>query len=786
MNSGAIDLVNDLVTVYKHYCKGRLTWNMEPLAEQSSDLLSVELFAYPDGIAHKDILSSIDCCIEYFTKLILGLSSYEKEKKTGKIDQLCTLFLPVLFEGANINNDNVTSLLTEIEKHQTEQHFYITKKRYEAIIEYYCGNQESCIEKLNEALHKAKQSNLPEWLINDILIDLRNQDTFLEESRNKIYPFSEYQKELDNCKTLLYYPLLDRLNSNYFEGIIDEAIKHKIEALGTVTFGHGLGTHIKSLAGIYVLAMYHGSLSHIQLLYRRIKSIAFYSATKYSNWSIRKLLLKVTIIDGRQKEIDGIIRNFSDLHSKMNEKDASEIYAFANNKSIQHQRIICKLEAFRIVNYYMSDENFNIVWVELFTFIDQWIEDKDSITIVGSSIFAALEESYLRIAQDQLIEIIYKCLRSNKRRYFDEVFKLIRKCVSLDNASPENVAALLEAIINIVRNPDERTQIHSLEAALFTLRKKNRVLTEELDNVIAKEMPTFYNGTYRLETSIEEDADMPTFLESYIAQVCSDNDNQGKNGQYFGRGNQPHITIKNILVNSDIEFSEHLVDSAFKAACGTLLKDSQTIEAKMDAIELLVFLIKSQLNTKERNKYEVERILSNTQKVETAHSIMTNLSEINLHLSSLLLYNCLGENIIVGLLEALADIGDDVESNLNASEAMLNYLEANNDPISDIQLERIFLQRAIEWSVEPTLDIRWNAVRILFSLLRNRENKNVICNQLVKLMDNDNVYIKNSILRKIYLIEEIDIATYRYIIQKGTVDTNYVVRLVANEVQHSA
>ena len=284
----------------------------------------------------------------------------------------------------------------------------------------------------------------------------------------------------------------------------------------------------------------------------------------------------------------------------MNEKDASEIYAFANNKSIQHQRIICKLEAFRIVNYYMSDENFNIVWVELFTFIDQWIEDKDSITIVGSSIFAALEESYLRIAQDQLIEIICKCLRSNKRRFFDEVFRLIRKCVSLDNASPENVTALLEAIINIVRNPDERTQIHSLEAALFTLRKKNKVLTEELDNVIAKEMPTFYNDTYRLETSIEEDADMPTFLESYIAQVCSDNDNQGKNGQYFGRVNQPHITIKNILV---------------------------------------------------------------------------------------------------------------------------------------------------------------------------------------KLMDNDNVYIKNSILRKIYLIEEIDMATHRYIIQKGTVDTNYVVRLVANEIK---
>ncbi len=81
------------------------------------------------------------------------------------------------------------------------------------------------------------------------------------------------------------------------------------------------------------------------------------------------------------------------------------------------------------------------------------------------------------------------------------------------------------------------------------------------------------------------------------------------------------------------------------------------------------------------------------------------------------------------------------------------------------------------------MDIRWNAVQILFLLLQNIENKNVVCNQLVKLMDTDNVYIKNKILRNIYLIKDVDFETYKYIIQKASVDTNYVVRKVANEVQ---
>ncbi|WP_303862730.1 hypothetical protein [Alkalibaculum bacchi] len=67
--------------------------------------------------------------------------------------------------------------------------------------------------------------------------------------------------------------------------------------------------------------------------------------------------------------------------------------------------------------------------------------------------------------------------------------------------------------------------------------------------------------------------------------------------------------------------------------------------------------------------------------------------------------------------------------------------------------------------------------------MQNIENKNVVCNQLVKLMDTDNVYIKNKILRNIYLIKDVDFETYKYIIQKASVDTNYVVRKVANEVQ---
>lgn len=160
---------------------------------------------------------------------------------------------------------------------------------------------------------------------------------------------------------------------------------------------------------------------------------------------------------------------------------------------------------------------------------------------------------------------------------------------------------------------------------------------------------------------------------------------------------------------------------------------------------------------------------------------MTNLNEANLKFYALLLYSSLGKDVNTDLIEILADIGDDELSQIKASQLLLSYLEASSQEICP-KLESIILQQSIIWSNSSNVDVRWNTVKILFQLLRNLENQSLICNQLVKMMDSDNVYIKTSILRLAYYLKEIDNPTYNYILQKATLDTNYVVRKVASEV----
>jgi len=201
----------------------------------------------------------------------------------------------------------------------------------------------------------------------------------------------------------------------------------------------------------------------------------------------------------------------------------------------------------------------------------------------------------------------------------------------------------------------------------------------------------------------------------------------------------------------------------------------------MDAIDLMIFLIKSFSGILDRDSEIVLGVLSNKAVVETGTALITNLREVDLKLYALLLYSCLGEDINTDIIEVLAHIGDNELSQIKASQAFLHYLSMSSETVNP-KLESTIIQNAVKWCNSSNLTVRWYAVRILFELLRNSNNKNIVCNQLVRLMDTDNVYIKNFILRRVYRLKDIDVDTYDYIIQKATLDTNFVVRKVVEDI----
>ncbi|MDA3732452.1 hypothetical protein PBV87_13245 [Niameybacter massiliensis] len=775
ITSGAQDLISDLIGIYKKYCKGRLE-NVEKIEETIESSISLS-FGLEATIATKNTIANIDKCKVYFLKMLQG---YGKEiENTNSLDGWYCKFLTILFENKSIQEFNTGLFLKDLEVYQDTEYHSLVKKRWEAIQAYFQGNLEECIRLLEQALDMAKNQLFPDWIIKDILIDLRNQNIFLSQFQNEYFVY-KHQDEINNSEHALYYPLLDRFDKELNEMYIADSLNEKIKSPYTYSFGKNLSYYTDLISNIYVISMFNGSLTHIMKIYDRIKFLTFHLCQQYSNWEIRVLLLKTTLINCNTKEIDGIIYEAEDILGKMNAKDALDIFNFTNNHPIEYQRQISNLEALKSVGYFLADKDFDNIIDQVSEFINDWLEDDKACILLGGHIISALDGVARRIDPNRLVDICCKFLERGRVRWEDGLFKLIGQHIKLSQLNHIVCERLIEQIRMVVEDEEKRNHSNNLGYLLQCLRKQDKILTQELDETIRKEMPKFYEEDYKLETS-EDDKEMPLFISKYIDKINKRNMKQGENGTYSGYGDRAHIIIKSIITNSDNIYSEELLNATFSAASNTLLSKRQTIEEKCDAIELLIFLCKRFPQLMIHNEVIIEKLKDNKEITEDGKVLMSNLSIIALKFSILFLYNCFGEDIYQPMMEMLPFLVDDIPTQLQVSKIILTFLEADEEEIPQ-NVEILLLQQVLTWCKSNQVDLRWKAIRILFQLLRNNNNQSIISNQLIQLMDSDNVYIKNGIIRLTAKNHKMAKSIADYLLQKAAVDPNYMVRKVCEEI----
>lgn len=142
----------------------------------------------------------------------------------------------------------------------------------------------------------------------------------------------------------------------------------------------------------------------------------------------------------------------------------------------------------------------------------------------------------------------------------------------------------------------------------------------------------------------------------------------------------------------------------------------------------------------------------------------------------------MGKDTYLSLLELFPYLRDDIPTIISVVSMISKYLDNNTSVKFPKDIEIVILQNVLQWICSDNLDIRWSATKIILALLRNPDNKSIINNKLINLVDTENAYIKNLIMRNVYLSENITETTRNYIISKCEIDANYVVRLVCSEV----
>ena len=588
---GAQALIDDIVAVYHYYCTGRIVLNSGENDEiQAVDVVGTEKYQLP--IIPKSTLKNVDKCRDYFLKFVLGYSRgrYPGEmENTSEFDDWGLQFLPILFEGKSIKYFNTAMYLDALKAQQDDGHYQVVQIRWQAIQAYFAEDIKKCVEYLETALSLAKETNQPTWVIKDILVDLRNVHWTCCTARNE-YSDTPAQKELTESSEELYYPILDRIHESLHEKYIEGLYKKKIGSPYSVTIGNNLDPYGEMLASSLIVSMYNGSLTHILLIYEKVRDFVFYLSCKYDDWNLRLNLYKLAIFAGNEKEIKGIQDSFPEVLNNLTADEAKSIMDFCLNHPIKYKRLSSQLLAFGSVGYFLDDKYYESYEKSIVSEIKSWLNSDTPVVAIGQDIFRCLSGVAYRMSQDILSEICCQFIDRHYSRWYMDMFKFIATRIDLRKMSDSSAKALVEHINYVLDNEKERVQIEYSPAFLCVLRKQNRALTEGMDKRIAKYLSGYYEGIYKLETTENKNRDMPAFVKEYIERIRKSNETQGKDGVYFGYGAREIATVRSILLEKGLMCDGNTMDMLVSVVADTLLISKEGISAKLDAIALLICL----------------------------------------------------------------------------------------------------------------------------------------------------------------------------------------------------
>ena len=782
IQNGAQDLLNEIVLVYRYYCKSHLVDEHMVNVAHTDSTITISNSQSP--IMSKTILESIDksidCCLKYALGCSASRFSGEKEN-SGEIDEWCMQFLPILFEGKSIRQFNVSLYLDTLKKIQTDEYFQIVESRWKAIQAYFMGNVTECIGYLKNVLSLAKETNQPLWVINDILIDLRNQQATLNNMHN-IISMPEAQNEIIGNAEEVYYPLIDRVNESLYQSIVENEYKRKIASPYSITYSNDCTKYGKYIVSSLIIAMYNGSLTHILLTYNKVRDFIFYVSEKYEDWILHRNLLQLAVFNGTAKEIQQLQNIYPEMLNQMTEKDANWIMNFCNNHRLEYKKFDSQLRGFGTVAYYLSDGDFSDFEANI---VENFLDDEEAILSIAPNIFECLSGAAYRMNQDKLVDICCYFMERNCRRWYRELFTLIADRVDLRKVSDDSAKRLISDIIALLKDEQSRIPIKDNPRFLFILRKQNQELTNELDSNIAQYLPDLYAGDYRLETTDSNSRDMEDFVRLYADRIRENNDIQGKNGEFFGFASRNAATIRSILLSREKAFSTELMETVVSVSSETLLHSKEGIITKLDTVSLLISIIIKFPEIYDLNSETYESIYDQRESVEVSSDgfFETNIDSVALKIALALLFTAMKKETYSDIMELLPLAQNDTATSISIARIIAEYLEVSDDVRLPDKIEAVVLQNVLVWLRSDRFELRYNAVRVLLTLARNPENANVVNRQLINLVDSGSVHIKNLILRRMCKLDCISDSTKDYIMEKCERDPNYVVRMVCSEIK---
>ncbi len=718
------------------------------------------------------------------TSVIMQLLAQTNDlaEPSGSLDRELSMLLQRLLGQIELKElPSFDVIISEIQSQSRVEYRDLINTRWGVIRSYFAGEIDNCVLKLKEIFELVKNDvAIPEWVVSDILIDLRNQILMQNNLNNILCPSSEAQSSLDSLLTPVYYPLLDRLSGDVSEDALDELIKAQTKSPYTIHMGSSLSSIGEAVSSIYIISCLHGSLTHILLAPDRLKKVLQAYCLQFSDHDLFISLLGILVQLHQQDRYESFIRSFAPPSDFISCDDAKVIWCRAERTIIPHDRFCAKLLAWGMLCDYFSDSQFTEISEVMFIEIETWIKDDSRVVNDGWLIFDTLSKVAVRSGSEQVLKLLCSAIDMKMNRFADKIHLAIQHICYAD-VSQNGILCLLDRLFEQC-DSENKDNYHRLPELLLHIRLNKLEFVSRIDAKIAVSYPAFFATTYESETTTSL-AILRKHIKRYVDQVHERNENQGKNGSFSSYSYDACNVLLSIIKNNPKVLHKSINMTIAEAAKETILSQSQMIDAKIAAIHLLetLWAFLDHNKRKDLNPIFSQIVLSQQSLVGHAGFFSTNsVVPLSISVGFLSLINNVDD--INPLIERIMFIDrNNVRDILFLLEEFRLLLELDVLQVNNELVIGIIVQFCFEMSTNKEIVIRKAAVKVLVQATKT-SYRDMCIHRLSTMMDSDSADTKMQILIEINNTFPTSNELFNYIIQKGVVDNSFRVRRYASRL----
>ncbi len=659
-----------------------------------------------------------------------------------------------------ITDEDVLKLVQSVSALYTNTEWLV--RRWDAIRHEMTGDIDDALGAESQALSLARASDMPPWIVANILIDCRNIENEVFAKAGKMFTEGDGQKELNKLDTIVYLPVLDRYLGNVYNGLVKETEKFKMAKPGTMFFGTNIGIIINNVENYFFTALLYGSYTHM-LLARELLFRVLYQYNKITDEeSLLFESIKLLVLHGDAKSFQKTLDyRWDDVYLSA-ATNADELWRLSDkvrcaSRDNMKRAVLTKL------GMYMTD----VCFVEA----EAYLKSATNSVYWGISedFFDCIHQNISRLSAMTVVEMLTEIIRKKRFHLGGKLANLLLY-INLENVPVEAQTALcksLEENLTFIVSSGGHPQFI---AALVAQNK-------EVFEVLASVPDNGLTGTQKLLYDINiGNGDWSRVIADQIDTARSQFEANKEPGTYHGFFERPYDTIKNAIREHYTKEMISIINERLIPLCVEVLTSRAPAEVKKDCIDCLCDVLVYQ-NSKDivltsELTDAIERI-----DVSETYSIMGSSKSI-LSCRVLMLQIITGVADKDDMLEWCFNFAKkDQSTKVALAECVEQYLcHYVHDPI---KIDAMILSIVIQCFEDEYWPIRRTACNCLVKMLATRY-KDRVERKLYEGAVDPSHYVRNHLLTlcRNGEIEDTSISTRITDILKN--DANYAIRIYAN------